>query len=325
MMLKVEQVEKSYPMGGLFSRRQQQVLHGISLECGYGECVGIIGASGSGKSTLARLMLGIEKPDRGTVQFAGREVSRREARGGRISAVFQDYTSSMNPFYTVEQVLLEPLRYRRSSAEARGVQGGVTAAVAERSDGAELPRMGAAKPGGDVPWAEQQLRGERAVIRQAASTRGWSMTGSKVRPRSGKSWPAADRQAMLEQIDGLLHEVGLDASYRSKYPHELSGGQAQRVCIARALATDPSCIVLDEAVSSLDGSVQLQVLELLKRLRQQYGMSYIFITHDLQAAAYLCDRVVIMHQGRVEETVAISQLRDVKSEYAQRLLQAVLI
>lgn len=267
-MLKVEQAEKSYRVGGLFSRRQQQVLHGISLTCGYGECVGIIGESGSGKSTLARLMLGIEKPDRGTVQFEGREVSRREARGGRISAVFQDYTSSMNPFYTVEQVLLEPLRCRRWSTAAVSGQDGA-AAVAE--------------------------------------------------------WSAGDRQGLDERLDGLLREVGLDASYRSKYPHELSGGQAQRVCIARAIATSPSCIVLDEAVSSLDGSVQLQVLELLKRLRQQYGMSYIFITHDLQAAAYLCDRVLIMHQGRVEETAAIHQLHEVKSEYAQRLLQAVLI
>ncbi|UUZ84730.1 hypothetical protein LJK88_14485 [Paenibacillus sp. P26] len=82
--------------------------------------------------------------------------------------------------------------------------------------------------------------------------------------------------------------------------------------------------MLDEAVSSLDGAVQLQVLELLKSLRKIYEMSYIFITHDIQTAAYLCDRVMILREGRIDEIAAVEQLKDVKSAYARKLLQMVI-
>ena len=247
-MLKVDGVEKAYRKGGFFSKEKEQVLAGISFECGHGECLGIIGESGSGKSTLGRLLLGIEQPDRGSVLFEGESVTKRRGRNGRISAVFQDYTSSINPFYTVEAALMEPLRM-----------------------------MGMGKKEAD------------------------------------------------SKLDFLLAQVGLDSTYRSKHPHELSGGQAQRVCIARAIATEPKCIVLDEAISSLDGSVQMQVLELLKDLRNTYRMGYIFITHELQAAAYLCDRVMIVRSGRVEETVSVEQLGNVQSAYAKKLLQTVML
>ena len=109
-MLSVDRVDKSYRKAGMFSKERQHVLRDISFACGPGECLGIIGESGSGKSTVGRLLLGIEKPDRGTIVFDGKRVDERKARWGKISAVFQDYTSSINPFYTVEQALLEPLK-----------------------------------------------------------------------------------------------------------------------------------------------------------------------------------------------------------------------
>ncbi len=246
-LLSVNGVAKSYRKGGMFASSRQQVLEDISFELRQGECLGIIGESGSGKSTLGRLLLGIERPDAGSVLFGGKPVADRSARMGDISAVFQDYASSINPFHTVEQAIREPLRLK-------------------------------------------QIEGADA---------------------DGK-------------IDQLLYQTGLNASFRPKYPHELSGGEAQRVCIARAVATEPRCIVFDEAISSLDGTVQVQVLALLKSLREIYDMSSIFITHDIQAAAYLCDRVMIIRGGRVEETVDVSDLRNVKSAYARQLLQAVM-
>lgn len=246
-MLSVDRVEKSYKKGGLFSKKKEQVLKNISFECTRGECLGIIGESGSGKSTLGRLLLGIEKPDRGTVLFEGKSVEDRRVRMGNISAVFQDYTSSINPFYTVEEAILEPLQMRRGHLE-------------------------------DVQ----------------------------------------------SKIDHVLCQVGLNPSYRKKYPHELSGGEAQRVCIARAVATEPKCILFDEAISSLDGSVQIQVLELLKDLRKLYDMGYIFITHDIQAAAYICDRVMIIRNGEIEEIVKVEHLKDVQSAYTKKLLQMII-
>ncbi|KMJ57206.1 peptide ABC transporter ATP-binding protein [Bacillus sp. LL01] len=245
-MLLVRDVEKSYKKGGFFSKEKQKVLNKVTLECRAGECLGIIGESGSGKSTLGRMILGVEKPDSGSVTFKELPTYLRKARLGKISAVFQDYKSSINPFFTVKEAILEPLQ------------------ILGRKD-----------------------RGEERLIE-------------------------------------LLKKVDLPGSYLKRYPHELSGGEVQRVCIARAIATEPACILFDEAISSLDVSVQVQVLDLLKELKRTYNMSYIFITHDIQAAAYLCDRMIIFKDGQIEETVNTQDLGKVQTDYAKKLLHSLL-
>ncbi len=246
-MLVVDSIDKFYRKGGLFSKEKQQILNNISFTCRDGECLGIIGESGSGKSTLGRLILGIEKPDRGEVLFNGKNVVERRIRLGNISAVFQDYTASINPFFTVEKAIMEPLKIKRMS-----------------------------------------------------------------------------QTEIYNKVDKLLELVGLNSSYRKRYPHELSGGEAQRVCIARAISIEPKWILLDEAISSLDVSIQIQVLELLKELKKFSNIGYIFITHDIQAAAYICDRVIIFRDGQIEETINIEHLKNVQSEYARKLLNSLL-
>lgn len=122
----------------------------------------------------------------------------------------------------------------------------------------------------------------------------------------------------------LLTNVGLDESFLKRYPHELSGGQLQRICIARAVAVHPKIILLDEAVSSLDVSTQTQLMDYLIKLRNIYGFSYIFITHDLSTITYLCDRVLFFNSGNiVEEVDDIKNLNNVKTEYALELLNSV--
>lgn len=99
----------------------------------------------------------------------------------------------------------------------------------------------------------------------------------------------------VSKIKELLETVGLNEGFMNRYPHELSGGQLQRVCIARAVATEPQFILLDEAISSLDASTQTQVMDLLKNLQNKYKLSYIFITHDLPSVTYMCDKVLFFH------------------------------
>ncbi len=239
MLLKVSNIHKGYAKSkGLFGKTITPVLKGVSLEVDYGECVGLIGESGSGKSTLGKIILGIEKPDAGTIVFGANEGKKE------LSVVFQDYTSSANPRLRVKEVLCEPLK------------------------------------------------------------------GSAKKQHS--------------YLGHLLREVGLDESFLERFPHQLSGGQLQRVCIARALATKPKFILLDEAVSSLDVSVQLQILKLLKTLKEKYRLSYLFITHDLMSVTYLCDRVIFFKEGNIVETVAhVSALHGVKDPYSRALLNAV--
>ncbi|WP_058910924.1 ABC transporter ATP-binding protein [Entomohabitans teleogrylli] len=234
-----------------------QALDDVSFCVARGACLGIVGASGSGKSTLGRILLGLERPTHGEVSLGGRAYRRRRLTGGSVwrapgsvSAVFQDYRSSVNPGMTVEQIVAEPL------------------------------------------WL-----GER---------------------------PPAGEQS--RRIAGLLEQVGLDTTLRARYPHQLSGGQLQRVCIARAIACQPDFIVLDEAVNALDMRVQRQILDLLASLRQRLNLTLLFISHDITAVTYLCQQVIFMDQGRVIERVDdISATGQVRHPQARRLLLSAVL
>ena len=186
------------------------MLQGLDFYLERGEMAGLVGESGSGKSTLARLLLGLERPDRGTVLLEGQPLRQWRAGGGRLSVVFQDYVTSVDPGFTLAEAVDEGL-----------------------GPGCRL-----------------------------------------------------SRRERRREVDRLLERVGLSPSLSGRLPHELSGGQVQRACIARALAARPSFLVLDEAVSSLDVPVQVQVLELLRDIRND--MTCLFITHDLQAATLVC-------------------------------------
>ena len=245
MLLKIENIEKSFPLsGGLFVKRRQPVLRGVSFDIEPGECLGIVGESGSGKSTLGKIILGIETPDAGRIVPG--EAMHQRPRHEAISVVFQDYTSSVNPRFTVQQIIAEPL-FRTALNDQ-----------------------------------ERALR-----IRQ------------------------------------LLDEVGLSEAMLNRYPHQLSGGQLQRVCIARAIAPNPLFILFDEAVSSLDVSVQVKVLDLLLDIKRRRNLSYLFITHDITVAAYVCDRLMFFNEGRVvEELRDLTRIGHVEHEYTRQLLEA---
>lgn len=245
MFLSAKSIYKSYGKG--FGSNRQQVLKDINFYIKEGECVGLIGESGSGKSTLSRLILGLEKYESGTLTIEDKSIKAWiKENKGKMSVVFQDYTSSANPNFTVKEVILEPLK-----------------ALGEKSD-------------------------------------------------------------LDDKVKNLLEQVGLSTDIIDRYPHELSGGQLQRVCIARAISTKPRFMVLDEAISSLDVSIQTQILELLKRLKEELNMTYLFIAHDLQAVTYLCDRIIFLYKGEIVENINNEGLGNTKNAYAKKLLNSVM-
>ncbi len=117
------------------------------------------------------------------------------------------------------------------------------------------------------------------------------------------------------RIEGALIDVGLEPGFRFRYPHQLSGGQRQRVAIARALILEPRILLLDEPTSALDVSVQAEILNLLKRLRREHGLTYMLVSHNLAVVAHMCDRLAVMNGGRIVEDLPVASLR--RAEFAE--------
>ena len=256
ILLKVLNIKKSYTQKKFLKKSVKIVLNDVSLSLEQGKCVGIIGESGSGKSTLGRIITGIEKADSGVVEFEGKNIHQKENRNVKndVSIVFQNYVSSVNPRFSVAQIIAEPL-----------------------------------------------------II-------GSQVNKSKI-----------DKNKIDEEVKKLIKIVGLSEEFLERFPHELSGGQLQRVCIARAIVTKPKFILLDEAVSSLDVSTQVEILDLLQKLKKEYNLSYIFITHDLLTITYICDSVIFFKDGKIEEKIDdIRNLKNIKKDYSKKLLEAVI-
>ena len=256
ILLKASNITKSYTQKKFLKKFVKNVLNDVSLSLEQGKCLGIIGESGSGKSTLGRIITGIEKADSGVVEFEGKNIHQKENRDAKndISIVFQNYVSSVNPRFSVAQIIAEPL-----------------------------------------------------II-------SFQVNKNKI-----------DKKKIDEEVKKLIKIVGLSEEFLERFPNELSGGQLQRVCIARAIVTKPKFILLDEAVSSLDVSTQVEILDLLQKLKKEYNLSYIFITHDLLTITYICDSVIFFKDGKIEEKINdIRNLKNIKKDYSKRLLEAVI-
>ncbi|MFH2033776.1 MAG: ATP-binding cassette domain-containing protein [Candidatus Margulisiibacteriota bacterium] len=165
---------------------------------------------------------------------------------------------------------------------------------------------------------EKQLRAKCQIVFQDPQT----SLNPRIRVGEAIAEPARIH-SHPPRVKELLEMVKLPAEYAKRYPHELSGGERQRIGIARALASNPSFLVLDEPVSSLDVTIQVEILNLLKELRQTLDLTYLFIAHDLSTIAYMCDIITVLRAGRIEEYGPKELiLRRPKSAYTQLLLDS---
>jgi peptide/nickel transport system ATP-binding protein len=255
IVLEVNNLGKSfYSREGFFGKKEFRAVDDVSFKLARGKTLGVVGESGSGKTTVGLTLMRLHQATRGEAIFEGKDILAMSNKDfmqykRRIQIIFQNPYASLNPRFTVGQILMEPMHIHRIGANDN----------------------------------------ERSKMAHA-----------------------------------LLEKVGLPVVAFNRYPHEFSGGQRQRIAIARCLTMKPEVLICDESVSALDVSVQAQVLNLLQDLQEEFGLSYIFISHDLAVVKYIADQVMVMNQGKVVELANSDDLyHNPQQAYTKTLLSAI--
>jgi peptide/nickel transport system ATP-binding protein len=254
-LIEVKGLSKDYPLKtGLFKRSIFQAVKQADFSMYKGRTLGVVGESGSGKTTLGMMLTRLTEASTGSIMFEGQNLAQLSAAQmrpyrSRIQIIFQNPYASLNPRFTVGQILIEPMRIH---------------GIGKNDD-------------------------DRARLALA-----------------------------------LIEKVGLTRDDFGKYPHEFSGGQRQRIAIARCLTMKPEIIVCDESVSALDVSVQATVLNLLLDLQEEFGLTYLFISHDLAVVKYMADDILVMSEGSIVEHGTSDDIyARPQHPYTQQLLGAI--
>ena len=254
-LIEVKGLRKDYKLKtGLFKHQIFSAVKEANFTLHKGRTLGVVGESGSGKTTVGMMLTRLLDASAGSILFEGVDLAKLSAAQmlgyrSRIQIIFQNPYASLNPRFTVGQILMEPMR---------------------------IHSLG----------KDDNERALRAVA--------------------------------------LIEKVGLPADAFGKYPHEFSGGQRQRIAIARCLTMKPEIIVCDESVSALDVSVQATVLNLLLDLQEEFGLTYVFISHDLAVVKYMADDILVMSQGEIVEQGSSDDIyHHPKMPYTKALLGAI--
>jgi peptide/nickel transport system ATP-binding protein len=241
-LLEVKELKQHFHMG---KNQIVKAVDGLTFHIYKGETFGLVGESGCGKSTTGRTISRLYEATDGEIIFNGLDLKSKR----KVQMIFQDPYSSLNPRFTVADLIAE---------------------------GIDLHGL------------------------------------------------AKNQQERMEKVYSLLETVGLHREHANRYPHEFSGGQRQRIGIARALAVDPEFIIADEPISALDVSIQAQIVNLLKKLQKEKGLTFLFIAHDLSMVKYISDRIGVMYRGRLVEIAESNELyRNPLHPYTKSLLSAI--
>lgn len=298
-----------------------EALDGVNLSLRKGETLGVVGETGCGKSVTGLSILNLILPpgriEGGKVLFnpkkkpvdllVQKEAILRRVRGKYISMVFQDPRSALNPVYTAGDQIAEVLRHHRRKE------------LIQRS----LERINEEIEAGKAGFLTGYYKG--IYQKMLKNPKALSLLILSKIPIVSRYKRMLNEEAKKEAINMLrIMRISDPERVVDMYPHELSGGMAQRVVIAIALACNPEVLIADEPTTNLDVTIQLQILDLIKELKEKFSSSIIYVTHDMGVIAQMCDRVAVMYAGNVVELADLFEIfKKPLHPYTQALLESI--
>lgn len=286
-LLEVKDLKMYFPVfGGVFRQKVADVkaIDGVSFKLREGETLGLVGESGCGKSTTGKCIINLNQPTGGQILFNSKLTGEVP-----VTAVKEGGKAVRVPPFSVPTPL--------------------TVDIARLNNDQMRPFRSEIQMIFQDPYASLNPRMTVSDIIMEPLT----IHTSEL-----------SRQEMLDKVGWLMEKVGLSAEQATRYPHEFSGGQRQRIGIARALATNPRLVIADEPVSALDVSIQAQVINLMQDLQEEFGLTYIFIAHDLAVVEHISDRIAVMYLGNIVEIADSQELfNNPRHPYTRALLSAI--